>query len=152
MFRYFLPIAIIVLSTISLHGADDEAYYKQDPLFSMRASPSKSVTNITRFGPVGLSIDLIKPAFTMRIKSIEPGSPADKTAQLKPGQIIASINSETLKDIDPRIQLGNMITRAEATDAKLLLQVSDEIGKLTKEVLIQIAGNRKGGNRKGVNP
>ena len=46
----------------------------------------------------------------MKIKNIEEGSPAAATGKLKPGQIIESINGQKLADIDPRIQLGNIIT------------------------------------------
>ena len=39
-----------------------------------------------------MAIELIQPAFTMQIKSIEEGSPAAATGKLKKGQIIESIN------------------------------------------------------------
>ena len=39
-----------------------------------------------------MGIDLIQPAFTMRISHIEKGSPAAATGKLKAGQIIESIN------------------------------------------------------------
>ncbi|MFU8894270.1 MAG: DUF6288 domain-containing protein [Luteolibacter sp.] len=96
------------------------------------------MTNLTRFGPVGLSIDLLQPAFTIRINGVEPGSPADATGQLKSGMLIQSVNGEKLADIDPRIQMGNWITRAEATDGRLLLRVADAPGGESREVLVQL--------------
>lgn len=60
----------------------------------------------------------------MRIAGIEKGSPADTTGQLKPGLFIGSINGERLKGIDPRTQLDDMITAAEATDGKVRLVVA----------------------------
>lgn len=86
------------------------------------------MTNLTRVGPIGISLDLLQPAFTMRISGIEPGSPAAATGQLKPAMIIESINGKKLADIDPRIQLGNWITKAEATDGRLVLRVADKPG------------------------
>ena len=41
--------------------------------------------------------------------------PPPRPASSRPGRS-SSINGETLKDIDPRIHLGNIITKAEATD------------------------------------
>lgn len=135
--RAMNTIAFSALLLISATAANAE-YYKNEPLFSKRPDPKASVTNLTSFGPVGMSIDLIKPNFTMRIKGIDTGSPAD-TAGLKPGMIIRSINGETLADIDPRIQLGNMITKAEAGNGKMVMAVSDSIKhSATREVVVQL--------------
>ncbi|MEM7234366.1 MAG: DUF6288 domain-containing protein, partial [Planctomycetota bacterium] len=100
--------------------AADGSYYKEPHgVFSTRPSATQSLNNIKRFGPVGMGIDLIQPAFTMRISHLEKGSPAAQTGQLKAGQIIESINGEKLADIDPRIQLAGILTRAEAKDGVL---------------------------------
>lgn len=112
-------------------------YYAEPPLFSYAPDPEKAGL-VEHFGPVGLEIDLIQPAFTMRIKSIEEGSPAALTGKLKPGQIIESINGAKLKDIDPRIQLGNFITDAEATDGVLRLMVADKPEGKAEEVIVKI--------------
>ena len=53
---------------------------------------------------------------------------ADKTGKLKKGQIIESINGVTLKDIDPREILGDIITAAEAKDGKINLSAK-RLGK-----------------------
>lgn len=114
------------------------SYYSEPPLFSMAPDPGKSAQPITRFGPVGMSLELIQPAFTIRIGDIEEGSPAAATGKLKKGQIIQSINGEKLADIDPRIQLGNMITAAEAKDGVLKLMVSDKPDGEATEVVVKI--------------
>jgi hypothetical protein len=121
-FMRFIP-AFFILSVPVL--AQDGSFYKEPALFSTQPSETKSLTNITRFGPVGLGIDLILPPFTMRIQKVEEGSPAAATGKLAVGQIIESINGETLKDIDPRIQLGDIITKAEATDGVIVLKIKD---------------------------
>lgn len=103
---------------------DSSGYYKVAPIF--RPAPRENRKwNIQNFGPVGIGIDLIKPNFTMQIKNVEEGSPAAKTGKLKPGQIIESINGKVLKDRDPRIILGNIITEAEATDGVINLRIKD---------------------------
>ena len=89
-----LILTILLVFAYSIDTVEAQSFYK-DPrgLFSTRPSETKSLTNIKRFGPVGMGIDLIQPAFTMRISHIEESSPAAKTGKLKTGQIIKSINS-----------------------------------------------------------
>ncbi len=74
-------------------------------------------------GPVGIGISLTRPGMTMQINNVEPGSPAEKTGKLQKGQIIESINGVTLKEIDPRIILGDIVTAAEAKDGKVVLKI-----------------------------
>ena len=109
---------LLVLPLLSglITSAQESSFYK-DPqgIFSTRPSEKASLTNIRRFGPVGIGIDLLQPAFVMRISHIEEGSPAAAT-ELKAGQIIESINGQRLADIDPRIQLGQILESAEASD------------------------------------
>lgn len=119
--------------------ADESPYYKA-PFgeFSKRPATDKQLTHLTRLGPVGMSVDFIQPAFTLRIKKIEPGSPAAATGKLKAGQIIETINGQKLHDIDPRIQLGNWITEAEADDGKWVMQVADHPGGKSQQVVVQL--------------
>ena len=113
------PLALIPFVFALSASAQNGSFYK-DPqgLFSTRPSEKASLTNIRRFGPVGIGIDLLQPAFVMRISHIEEGSPAAQT-ELKAGQIIESINEQKPAAIDPRIQLGQILEQAEATDGIL---------------------------------
>ncbi len=88
---------------------------------------------VRNFGPVGIGINLTRPGMTMEIHNVEPGSPAEATGKLRKGQIIESINGRVLKDIDPRVILGELITEAEAKDGKIVLKLKDE-----GEVAVQI--------------
>ena len=74
-------------------------------------------------GPVGIGINLIRPGMTMQINNVEKGSPAEATGKLQKGQIIESINGKVLKEIDPRIILGDIVTEAEAKDGKVVLKI-----------------------------
>lgn len=133
----FTHLTFALLCSLTL-GASGESFYK-DPhgLFSTRPSETKSLQNIKRFGPVGLSIDLIQPAFTMRIEAVEAASPAED-AQLRPGQFIESINGQKLAEIDPRIQLGRILAEAEATDGILKFMIADKPGGKAQEVTVKI--------------
>ena len=123
MIRYALIISVTLCGTAF---CQDGSFYKQPHgLFSTRPSESKSLQKIQRFGPVGIGIDLIQPAFVMRVANIEEGSPAARSEGLKVGQIIRTINGQQLADIDPRIQLGQILADAEATDGLIKLAIQD---------------------------
>lgn len=109
-------------------ASNEPAYYAPEaqPIFN----PFPNVTDrgpwlVRNFGPVGIGISLTRPGMTMQIQNVEKGSPAEATGQLKKGQIIESINGKVLKEIDPRIILGDIITEAEATDGKVVLKIQD---------------------------
>jgi hypothetical protein len=125
MQRLLSALVMISLLTGACAAADSD-YYKEPPQFHFTPDPDAPRTEVGRLGPIGLALELRKPNFTMFIKSVEKDSPADATGKLKPGQMIASINGEALKDIDPRVQLGNMITKIEATDGVVRLMIKDD--------------------------
>jgi hypothetical protein len=58
--------------------------------------------------------------------------------RLAPGQIIESINGQALKDIDPRIQLGQILEAAEAGDGILAFQVKDAPAAAARTVSVKI--------------
>jgi len=130
-------ISPILFSLFLLGGnafAQDTSFYKDEPLFSTAPDLKKSMETIARFGPVGMSIELHQPDFKMQVGTIEPGSPAEATGALKKGQVIESINGQVLKDIDPRIQLGQIIEAAEATDGVVKFAIKD----LSAPVVVKI--------------
>jgi hypothetical protein len=102
-----------------LYCLSSHAYYQVQPIYIPYPQPGKK-WNINRYGPVGLGIDLVAPAFTMQISNVEEGSPAAATGKLKKGQIIESINGQTLKDIDPRMQLANISPRPRRPTADVV--------------------------------
>ena len=137
--------AVSLLAGVAFTAAADvswtncaSAFYKDFPLFSTYAKESEPLQSIDRFGPVGIGIELLQPAFQMRVKNVEAGSPAAATGKLKAGQLIESINGQTLKDIDPRLQLGALLARAEATDGLVKIMVKDQSRVPAVEVVVQI--------------
>ena len=112
-------------------------YYTVHPLFNPHPVENRPWT-VSRFGPVGIGIDLVAPKFTMKIRNIEKGSPAD--GKLKAGQIIESINGEVPKGIDPREWLGQMIAKVEAADGKLVFKITDKGAPKTVTVTLPALG------------
>ncbi|MHC4200441.1 MAG: DUF6288 domain-containing protein, partial [Planctomycetota bacterium] len=85
-----------------------------------------------------MGVELHQPAFVMKIKNIEEGSPAAATGRLKKGQIIETINGQKLAEIDPRIQLGRILAAAEATDGKITFMVKETKDAPAEEVTVAI--------------
>ena len=127
----FSPIPFILLAGFA--AADNVSFYKTPSLFSTAPDEKASVNTIARFGPVGMAIELHQPDFSMWAGAIEPGSPAE-AAGLKKGMVIESINGETLKDIDPRIQLGNLLAKAEATDGLVTFAIKGEAAPVVVKI------------------
>ena len=132
----------LVMATICFFAgaatAAGGSFYKGPALFSTRPSETASLQTIDRFGPVGMGIELHQPAFVMKIKNIEEGSPAAATGKLKAGQIIETINGRKLADIDPRIQLGQIVAAAEASDGVIKFMVKDSPDARAQEVIVKI--------------
>jgi len=140
MMRQSLRIVLVVPMLFSCAGAraaenaKTKSFYKGPGLFSTRPSETKSLQEVRRFGPVGMGIELHQPAFVMKIKNIEEGSPAAVTGKLKKGQIIEAINGRKLADIDPRIQLGQILAEAEATDGVIEFAIKGEARPIVVKV------------------
>lgn len=142
------PTRLLILSSTLLplgmaHAEQAPVFYKEPTLFSTAPGTDKSVNTIDRFGPVGLAIELHQPAFTMKVGAIEPGSPAEATGAFQKGQIIESINGESLKGIDPRIQLGQILDKAESTDGVLKFAIKGEAAPLTVKIPVLGAYSKK---------
>ena len=138
-------LTIALMAACSPAGAAETAspafestYYKDWPLFSTYAKETERTQPIEHFGPVGIGIELLLPPFQMKLSRIDKGSPAEATGKLKVGQMIESINGQTLKDIDPRIILGGIITKAEATDGIVKFMVKEKPDAKAEEVVVKI--------------
>jgi C-terminal processing protease CtpA/Prc len=108
------------VSALTASAADTKGsgYYTVRPMFHPYPDEKAALQSIDRFGPVGIGIELLQPAFKMRVKNVEEGSPAAATGKLKKGQLIDSINGRILEDVDPRRILGDIIAKAEAAKPK----------------------------------
>lgn len=123
------PAGTPVTSTAATAPAD-----KPDYVFKPAPFDKRNTWLIRNFGSVGIGIMLEKGP-VMKINNVEPGSPAEKTGKLKQGDIIESINGIKLSETqrDPRILLGDIITEAEATNGKIILQLKDK-GSVTVDI------------------
>lgn len=141
--RTTLTIALLAaccaaVSAETASPAFESDYYKDWPLFSTYAKETARTQPIEHFGPVGIGIELLLPPFQMKLSRIDKDSPAEASGKLKVGQMIESINGQTLKEIDPRIILGAIITQAEATDGVIKFMVKETPDAKAEEVVVTI--------------
>ncbi|MDX1681608.1 MAG: DUF6288 domain-containing protein, partial [Phycisphaeraceae bacterium] len=125
-------LAVAMTFSLPTPVAAETPYYSEGGMHMFNPYPNNvgrggnRAWNIRYFGPVGIGIQLKRPGMTMHIRNVEEGSPAAATGKLRKGQIIESINGVVLKEKDPRIILGDIITEAEATDGIIDLQIRGE--------------------------
>ena len=104
-------------------------------IFAMLAGLSVSAAGgggdpIGNFGPTGLEIDVKHPALTIKVLAVQKGSPAD--GKITQGQVITTINGKKLTTgTDPRVQLSDLISQAEAGNGKLTCKVDGKDVTLT---------------------
>jgi len=140
----YLGLSVLMVSIVQAaekqSGPEQkDPFYTSPGLFSTRPSSTTTLVQfVDRFGSVGIGIELHPPAFVMKVKNVETGSPAEATGKLKAGQIIETINGQKLKDIDPRVQLGSIITAAEATDGRVVFALRDKEDSPVQEVVVTI--------------
>lgn len=138
----YVSVAVVLCVAVCSMAAGKEqggkAYYEGPQLFSTAPDVREALQSIDRFGPVGIGIELVQPAFSMRIKDVEKESPAAATGKLKKGQLIDRINGKVLKAIDPRIILGRIIADAEASDGRVTLTVRDGKTSELQDVVVTI--------------
>lgn len=119
-------------------GSRGKKYYTEPPMFHPYPDENAVVQSIDRLGPVGIGIELLQPAFRMRIKNVEAGSPAAATGRLRKGQWIDTLNGRALEDRDPRQILGETLAQAEATDGVIRLAIREDETAASEEVVVRI--------------
>ena len=132
----------LLLACPTLHAAggssaSDDAWYTEPQVYSFRPRLDQP----REFGPIGVTgIGAhIGKGVVVTVESVEDGSPA--TGLFAPGDVILGVNGEALKGKNPYVALGNALTKAEATDGKLLFEVKDRAGtQRVAEVSIPVLG------------
>ncbi len=137
-----LGVSWVILGSVAdssaFTGPYSNPYYKTRPIFHFYPAHDVARYGIDCVGPIGIGLELRQPAFTMHLTHVEPGTPAAATGKLQPGQIIKSMNGHVLKDRDPRIVLGDIITEAEAGDGVIRMMVQEGPDAPAREVIVTI--------------
>lgn len=125
------------LALASLHaGAPSPGgdHYTEPPMFDLRPNP-KSESTFGHVGVTGLKLH-ISPGVVLKVEETTPGTPAD--GKFTKDEIITGINGTEIKGRNPYVVIGEALTKAEATDGKLVFDMLAPDGKNPKRVALNI--------------
>jgi hypothetical protein len=128
-----LALTTLLLAPLAaLHAG--ERYYTEEQVYTSRPNPDRE----TPFGHIGVAGVMVRiyPGVTVKVEQTMPGSPA--AGKFKKGEIIAGINGISLKGRNPFVALGNALTQAEATDGRMVFDVTSADGKAERKETVSI--------------
>lgn len=115
-------------------AAPGEGYYTGERIYQSRPEPARD----TPFGSIGATglMARVYPGVIVKVEQILPGSPA--AGKFAGGEIITGINGVALKGLNPFVVLGNALTKAEATDGRMIFDVTAADGKTERKETVAI--------------
>ncbi|MCP4453607.1 MAG: hypothetical protein GY809_19275 [Planctomycetes bacterium] len=129
----WLSVLILVLASFTCCGArsNDSA---EAQIYRGRPKPDRE----TPFGHVGVTGVMVRiyRDVTIRVEKTVPGSPAD--GKFKKGDIITGINGVSLRGKNPFVMLGNALTQAEATNGRMIFDVTSAGDDSTRKETVRI--------------
>jgi hypothetical protein len=118
--------------------ADDQPkpadYYTEEHIYKLRPDPAGE-----RFfgiiGATGLKAK-VYPGVVLKVETMMPGSPSE--GKFAKDEILTGINGTALKGLNPFVAMGNALTKAEATDGKMVFDVTSADGKTQRKETVTI--------------
>jgi len=128
-------LALLVLAH-PLHAGDatGESHYTEAPMFQSRPNPN-SERYFGGIGTTGLK-PRIYPGVVLKVEEMAPGSPSE--GKFAKGEILTGINGTNLKGLNPFVVMGNVLTNAEATDGKMVFDVTSADCKTQRKETVTI--------------
>ncbi len=126
----------LFLFTANLHlGAQtDDSYYTEELVFQSRPNPAAE-RHFGYIGTTGLK-PRVYPGVILKVEEMAPGSPSE--GKFSKDEIITGINGTALKGLNPFVVMGNALTKAEATDGKMVFDVTSADGKTQRKETVTI--------------
>jgi len=109
-------------------------YYTEKPLYQTRPNPA-SERHFGVIGTTGLK-PRVYPGVVLKVETMMPGSPSE--GKFAKNEILTGINGTALKGLDPFVVMGNALTKAEATDGKMVFDVTSADGKTQRQETVTI--------------
>jgi len=109
-------------------------YYTEKPLYQTRPN----LANERFFGKIGTTglKARIYPGVVLKVEEMAPGSPAE--GKFTKDEILTGINGIALKGLDPFVVMGNALNKAEASDGKMVFDVTSADGKTHRKATVTI--------------
>jgi hypothetical protein len=97
-----------------------DGYYTEPQVFRSRPDPGREMPFGT-IGATGVLVRIYKDV-TVKVEGTMPGSPAD--GRFRKGEIITGVNGVAHRGRNPFVFFGEALTRAEATDGRMVFDVA----------------------------
>jgi len=131
-------VAGVLCSMAGTLCAEEQAkpadYYTEKPLYQTRPNPA-SERHFGVIGTTGLK-PRVYPGVVLKVETMMPGSPSE--GKFAKDEILTGINGTALKGLDPFVVMGNALTKAEATDGKMIFDVTSADGKSRRKETVTI--------------
>jgi hypothetical protein len=115
-------------------GNADQDYYTERPMYQSRPNPARE-RYFGGIGTTGLKAR-VYPGVVLKVEEMAPGSPSE--GKFAKGEILTGINGTALKGSNPFVAMGNALTKAEATDGKMVFDVTSADGKTQRKETVTI--------------
>jgi Family of unknown function (DUF6288) len=111
-----------------------EHYTTEEIKYQTRPNPA-SERHFGVIGTTGLK-PRVYPGVVLKVEEMMPGSPSE--GKFAKDEILTGINGTDLKGRDPFVAMGNALTKAEATDGKMIFDVTSADGKTQRKETVTI--------------
>ena len=128
----------IAPGTAPLHAAPaaapGEAYYTEERIYQSRPGPTQE----RFFGVIGTTGRKVRvyPGVVLKVEEMMPASPCE--GKFAKQEILTGIKGTALKGLDPFVAMGNALTKAEATDGRMVFDVTSADGKTQPKETVTI--------------
>jgi hypothetical protein len=109
-------------------------YYTEERIYKLRPDP-KGERFFGIIGATGLKAK-VYPGVVLKVETMMPGSPSE--GKFAKDEILTGINGTALKGLNPFVVMGNALTKAEATDGKMVFDVTSADGKTQRKETVTI--------------
>jgi hypothetical protein len=129
----FLSLFLLA-AQLHLGAETNNGYYTEEQVFQLRPDPTRE----RYFGGIGTTglKPRIYPGVILMVEEMAPGSPSE--GKFAKGEILTGINGIALKGLNPFVVMGNALTNAEATDGKMVFDVTSADGKTQRKETVAI--------------
>ncbi|HUV64970.1 MAG TPA: DUF6288 domain-containing protein, partial [Sedimentisphaerales bacterium] len=109
-------------------------YYTEERIYQTRPDPTRE----RFFGVIGTTglKPRVYPGVVLKVEKMMPGSPSE--GKFAKDEILTGINGIALKGLDPFVAMGNALTKAEATDGRMVFDVTSADGKTRRKETVTI--------------
>jgi len=118
----------------SARGAAGEEFYTEEHVYELRPRVDREMA-LGHVGVTGLQVRVYK-GVTVKVEKTTPGTPA--AGRFAKGDVITGVNGASLEGRNPFVALGNALTRAEATDGRMVFDVRPAGGGAARRVTVAI--------------